>query len=131
MTDDFQQQGPAGEHHAFARVDGPPLSGEIADLLLAEYQHHLAGIGEALGAGDLARVQELAHRLKGAVGLFHQDQAFGVAERLEQAARDRDAAAAAATWPALREELLSLIADVQSAIRRERGAPDPDEETDR
>jgi len=98
-------------------VDDPPdegniLSADIAALLVTEYSNHLANIRRALGEGDLRHVERLAHRLKGAVGLFHAADAFDAADQLEQIASTGDIAQATVIWNALGGELERLIAEL-------------------
>ena len=88
------------------------LSPDIAALLLTEYTHHLANIRSALGAGDLQHVERLAHRLKGAVGLFHAAHAYDAADRLEQIASTGDIAETTAIWKRLGGELERLIVEL-------------------
>jgi len=88
------------------------LSPDIAALLLTEYTHHLANIRSALGAGDLQHVERLAHRLKGAVGLFHAAHAYDAADRLEQIASTGDIAETTAIWQRLGGELERLIVEL-------------------
>jgi HPt (histidine-containing phosphotransfer) domain-containing protein len=88
------------------------LSPDIAALLLTEYTHHLANIRSALGAGDLRHVERLAHRLKGAVGLFHAAHAYDAADRLEQIASTGDIAETTAIWNRLGGELERLIVEL-------------------
>jgi CheY-like chemotaxis protein len=88
------------------------LSPDIAALLLTEYTHHLSNIRSALGAGDLPHVERLAHRLKGAVGLFHAANAYDAADRLEQTASTGDVAQTTAIWKRLGGELERLIVEL-------------------
>jgi two-component system sensor histidine kinase/response regulator len=88
------------------------LSPDIAALLLTEYTHHLSNIRSALGAGDLPHVERLAHRLKGAVGLFHAAHAYDAADRLEQTASTGDIAQTMAIWKLLGGELERLIVEL-------------------
>lgn len=99
------------------------LSPDIAALLLTEYTHHLANIRSALGAGDLQHVERLAHRLKGAVGLFHAAHAYDAADRLEQIASTGDIAETTAIWKRLGGELERLIVELGGTAAPESDRP--------
>jgi two-component system sensor histidine kinase/response regulator len=99
------------------------LSPDIAALLLNEYTHHLANIRSALGAGDLPHVERLAHRLKGAVGLFHAAHAYDAADRLEQIASTGDIAETTAIWKRLGGELERLIVELGGTAAPESDRP--------
>ena len=102
--------------------EGAILSADIAALLVTEYTNHLANIRRALGDGDLRHVERLAHRLKGAVGLFHAAHAFDAADQLEQIASTGDIAQATVIWNALGGQLERLIAELGAG-----GAGRPDQ----
>src|SRR5258708_2811897 len=79
---------------AIGRVGGDAqLLRELGEVFLGELPAWLAGLEQALHAGDAGTVQRLAHTIKGAVGTFGATRAAQAAQRLEQLGREEDLAA--------------------------------------
>src|SRR5215831_18171024 len=71
-----------------ARVDGDrALLREIVELFCHDHPRSLEDLREAIAAGDAAKVERLAHMLKGSIANFEAAQAVHAAERLEAVGR--------------------------------------------
>jgi HPt (histidine-containing phosphotransfer) domain-containing protein len=89
----------------------------------------MARIDEALGAGDFDELSHVAHRLRGSAAYLSADAVRSCAQRLENAAAERDIDQAADAVAQLGGALATCLA--QLAILREQaalmasGAPEP------
>jgi signal transduction histidine kinase/DNA-binding response OmpR family regulator len=84
------------------------LAREIARILLDEYPGWLSEIRRALGEGDAAKLQRVAHTLKGGVSSCGAEAAFDVALVLERMGGEGDLAGADRTLRDLEAELSRL-----------------------
>jgi DNA-binding NarL/FixJ family response regulator len=82
----------------------PELHAEFRRASLVQFGHDIASGDAALLAGDQEALRRLAHSLKGVLGLLGEDEAAGLARRLDAAAAQAHPEAAA-LWASLREHL--------------------------
>ena len=106
----------ADEFHEQVGYDSD-LAAEIIDLFLAESQHQLPAMRDALSRRDYSQLRPLAHTIKGSFGSLHAPCARARAQQLETAAAQQDAElcntllkALEADLEALKPELLALRA---------------------
>jgi CheY-like chemotaxis protein len=91
---------------ALERTDGDAdLLRELADLFLTECPGYLEALRTSLAAGDARTLHRTAHTLKGALANLAAHPARAAAQRLEDAARAGDLAAAGNLIPALMHEV--------------------------
>jgi two-component system, sensor histidine kinase and response regulator len=81
------------------------LAGELVTIFLDEMPRWIDEMTQAIAAADAARLQRVAHTLKGAVGNFGASAAVDLALILERMGRDGDLTDAAAVADALAGEL--------------------------
>jgi HPt (histidine-containing phosphotransfer) domain-containing protein len=91
------------------------IADEINELLVVEYESKLKEIGAAVAAGRLGEVRALAHRLKGAMALFHTGDPYAAADRLEMASAAADRRGATDAWSVLERHLERLLAELHNA----------------
>jgi HPt (histidine-containing phosphotransfer) domain-containing protein len=73
-----------------ARVESDTeLLGTLVAVFKADRPGLMAGIGEALEAGDAAALADGAHTIKGALSVFGVEPARSTAEQLEMAGREK------------------------------------------
>jgi len=60
----------------------PELVAELAQVFLQEYPGYLAALDEAMLAGNGKDVRSVAHRVRGALGVFGAQSAMEAATRL-------------------------------------------------
>ena len=82
---------------------------ELVRLFLADAPKSIARIERAIARGDLKRLKEAAHALKGSVGNFDSGRTLEAVRRLEAVARDSQLADAAAAFAAVKIEIACLI----------------------
>ncbi len=82
---------------------------ELAHLFVGDCPKHLYELGQALDAGDAARLQRAAHTLKGAVGALGGTEVQELVARLEALGRDGALEAARPLLPALRDALARIV----------------------
>ena len=87
--------------------DGALLRKTVASFLAA-YPKYLAQIREALDHQDAPALHEVAHTLKGPIGLFGPGEASRLTDQLERLGRAGDLAQAPALYAALESALLLL-----------------------
>ena len=63
---------------------------QLATLFLRDHERNAAELHRAAGSQDYARLADLAHTIKGAVGLFSANRVMAAANRLETLAEARD-----------------------------------------
>lgn len=102
------------------RLDGDEfLLGEIARIFITTAPDEVGVLTEALGSGDVKRVYEQAHSLKGSVGAFEAPEVFKAVVELERRAKDGDAAGAAAVFPGVCDLIEHLIAELAPVVPAE------------
>ena len=72
---------------------------------------------QSLASGDLASLEAVAHQLKGALAALVAKGAAESARQLENAARSRDAGAAAKAFAALETQTRALLPALEEALR--------------
>jgi two-component system sensor histidine kinase/response regulator len=98
---------------ALARVGGDKeLLREIAVLFIEECPRALAGIQEAIAAGDAVKLENTAHALKGSVANFGARDAVEAAFRLEQMGRAHEMGEAEGILPKLESALSAVCAEL-------------------
>jgi len=88
--------------------DDRVLLGELAQIFLEECPRLVAEVGEAVQAGNAARLRNAAHGLKGAVDNFGARLAYEAALKLELLGRSGTLEGAPAAFAELQEELARL-----------------------
>jgi PAS domain S-box-containing protein len=92
-----------------ARLDGDEeLLREIVEMFLAGYPQMLADVRDAIKRGDGARLEHVAHSLKGAIGNFGVLSATDAALQLEVKGRMKDLAEADKAYAILEEAVRQL-----------------------
>jgi protein-histidine pros-kinase len=92
-----------------ARVEGnTTLLGRMVRIFLEASSQWLADVQGAVQAADPARLQEVAHRLKGSASIFGASAVVEAALRLENMGRDADLTDAAALCGDLEKALGEL-----------------------
>ena len=95
---------------AIARVGGEGgVLEELAGMLTASCPRHLAQMQQALADGDAGRLADVAHGLRGALGVLAAHAAVAAAQAVERQARQGDLAAAGQALRRLDEELARLM----------------------
>lgn len=103
---------------ALARLNGDAtLLRQVANLFLEETPGWLADLHSAVAAGAGARIQRLAHTIKGALSHLGAPHAQAVAARLEVAGRAGDQAGSAAALAELQAALDQLAPLLRSMIQ--------------
>lgn len=106
----MQQRDPVDWQAVLAVFDGDDaFAREVATLFIASGQSSLDEIAKALARGDLQRLGEKAHEVKGASASLHADAATRAAEQLETAARTGAADQVPQLERELREEMTRAI----------------------
>jgi HPt (histidine-containing phosphotransfer) domain-containing protein len=112
---------------ALRTADGDQvLLRELVHLLAADCPRRLAEMREALEAGDGARIQQIAHGLKGALGSVGAADAVDLARALESIGRDGQLARAGALLGDLETEIdrvLAFFAEPEPDSRARESAP--------
>jgi len=70
----------------------------------------MSDIEGALATGDMKLVRSTAHRLKGSIGVFHAPQIYEVAQQLEGAGQQADAARAGTAFDELQGAIAAMLA---------------------
>lgn len=88
---------PPFDQQAFLRTlrGDSALAAAMASLFLSECPRQLAGVRQAVAAGDAAALEQAAHLLRGSVGNFVASEATAAAGRLEAFGRTGDLSQAA------------------------------------
>lgn len=106
----MQQRDPVDWQAVLAVFDGDDaFAREVATLFISSGQSSLDEIAKALARGDLQRLGEKAHEVKGASASLHADAATRAAEQLETAARTGAADQVPQLERELREEMTRAI----------------------
>jgi CheY-like chemotaxis protein/HPt (histidine-containing phosphotransfer) domain-containing protein len=104
------------------RFDGDrELLREVAALFLKDAPDHLVEIRRAISQGDGPALERAAHTLKGSVGNFSADSAYGTAFALEQMGRAGDFTRALEALTEL-ELQFSLLGPALEMITKDRAA---------
>lgn len=90
---------------------------ELIGLVQNDLPRYVAGLEEAVDAGDLASAARSAHTIKGAVGNVCALRLCGVTEAIEHAARGGDAARVTALRPAFRADAEALLTALDQWVR--------------
>jgi PAS domain S-box-containing protein len=94
-----------------SRVEGDrALLEELVTMFLQNYPRQVADVWQAIQAGHVSRVEQIAHSLKGALGTFGVKTAYALAQRLEACGQTADLGAASAVLQQLAGELEHLAA---------------------
>ena len=100
---------------ALERVEGmTEILKEMAELFLEEYPELHERIVADLADGKLAVPRELAHRIKGTVGLFAAHGPFEAAQRMNDLAKEGDFKGAVAAWGLLEEQMQRLLPELEA-----------------
>ena len=117
------QEQPLDLAAALDRVEGDrELLEELAVLFEEESVKNLSEIREAIGTGDAALLERLAHTLKGASANIGAKRVAQAAFALEQVARSRDLSMVQPSVSALEWEIAALRLSLESLIKESRGA---------
>jgi two-component system, sensor histidine kinase and response regulator len=104
------------------RLDGDRgLFRELIGFFLEDSQMVIEQLKASLRDGNLAAIERAAHSLKGLTANVGSGPACRVAARIEDSARNKDPAIAAAAFGELEQELARLT----TALRQFQAAPDP------
>jgi CheY-like chemotaxis protein len=96
---------------ALEAVDGDTaLLAEMVELLQQDYPKHLAALHQAIANGDAAQLEHCAHKLKGAVAVFHATTAYSLAAELESMGRAARLEGALTVVQRLADELARIAA---------------------
>jgi HPt (histidine-containing phosphotransfer) domain-containing protein len=87
----------------------------VAQAFLREAGAHLAGLRQAVAAGDAVTIQRLGHLLKGLLSTFGAGAGRSLAERLEAMGKQADLSGAAECLAGL-DEQVRLVSDVLTAF---------------
>jgi HPt (histidine-containing phosphotransfer) domain-containing protein len=88
------------------RLDGDQeLLSELSQTFLESYPKQMSQLRKAIANRNPDAVKQVAHSLKGAVGVFYAQNAFNSAQRLEEMGNDRNLAEAELELERLEEEL--------------------------
>jgi CheY-like chemotaxis protein len=102
---------PAGDpavdlSYALATVQGDKaILAEVVALFLDNYPVWLQELRVAIDQGDARQIEQVAHSLKGAVGIFGMTPAYQLAQEIETSARMGHLTVTSATLEALAREL--------------------------
>lgn len=114
MTADFKQQaGAAGIdiEAALARLGGDEdLFLELSGVLIEESPQYLSGLRAAVESERAADLRAVAHKAKGALGIFGCQTATALASELEGLGMSGDIGAARSTLPRFESELRLVLA---------------------
>ena len=97
-------------------LDDEALLSEMVSRLLVRLPPELASMRIASAAGDVMAMHELAHSLKGSLGLFGPSTAYDAVSRLESLSRDGDVDAAALELEALDDSLGHMMAELRRLV---------------
>lgn len=97
-------------------LDDEALLYEMVTRLLARLPPELDAMRAAAAAGDAAAVHELAHSLKGSLGLFGPSTAYDVASRFESLSRGGDVDVVALELGTLEASLGHMIAELRRLV---------------
>ncbi|MDA1184380.1 MAG: Hpt domain-containing protein [Acidobacteria bacterium] len=103
-------------------LDDEVLLNEMVARLLARLPSELDAMRSASADGDVAAVHEVAHSLKGSLGLFGPSAVYDVVCRLELVSRNGDPDAAALELNALEGSAGHMMAELRRLVP---GALDP------
>lgn len=78
---------------------------ELIDLYLSERLHQSVEMAETLAAGNYQALSRVAHTIKGSLGSLHAPAARVIAQHLELAAREDDAASCRDFLPVFEQQL--------------------------
>jgi two-component system, sensor histidine kinase and response regulator len=102
---------------ALARVgDDTALLQEIAQLFIDSLPQMLGDIQAAIGNGDAGALERAAHTLKGCVANFGAPEAYRLALRLENLAREQSLASTPAVYSQLNAALDRLRLELNSML---------------
>lgn len=90
----------------------PEILAELRDLFLEHAPPLYEGIGQAMGAGDLATIVDMAHSLKGACATYGAARLAMVCKDIELAARAGSLEVACQWRPALDQEYEAVFAAI-------------------
>ena len=97
-------------------LDDEALLSEMVTRLLARLPSELDSMRAASAAGDTAAMHELAHSLKGALGLFGPSTAYDAVSRVESVSRYGDVDAAALELECLDASLGHMMAELRRLV---------------
>jgi two-component system, sensor histidine kinase and response regulator len=106
------------ETELLERVDNDTaFLAETVDMLTSDGPPLLDELRRALSAGDAPGVGRTAHSIKGMLSNFCAPQAHAAAQRVEQAGKSGDLAAAPAAVQTLQEDLDSLTRELLEFVK--------------
>ena len=92
--------------------DDLELLRELAELFAEHRDQLLAELTQAVAAGDLRRIAEHSHAIKGSIGTFTTRRPFELARQLEFAGKERNLAACDSILSELKQSLTALELEV-------------------
>ena len=97
-------------------LDDEALLSEMVTRLLARLPPELSSMRVASAARDAVAMHQLAHSLKGSLGLFGPSTAYDAVSRLESLSRDGDVDAAALELEVLDDSLGHMMAELRRLV---------------
>jgi PAS domain S-box-containing protein len=102
---------------ALQQVDGDlKVLRELVELFIDSSVRQMDGLRASLSRGEWPEVQQLAHAIKGSVGVFAADRAFAAATHLEVAALDTDTARSEVAYTELESAVDQLRPALSTAV---------------
>jgi PAS domain S-box-containing protein len=90
---------------------------DMVRLFRADSPLRVAEMRNAIGRGDPGGLEKAAHTLKGSVGNFAAQKAFGIAKELELAGKNQDFVAAGKLLALMESELAQLVRELEELTR--------------
>jgi len=94
---------------------------DVVELFVKQYPAEAAELDAAIAEGDVARVDQIAHKLKGELASIGAETAFLAAKDLNDLAQRNQSDSFAAAWSALRFELGLLEIELENFLGPESG----------
>ncbi|HEY7543454.1 MAG TPA: Hpt domain-containing protein, partial [Blastocatellia bacterium] len=94
---------------------------EVVELFLGNYREWLGALRGAIAKGDCESVNEMAHKLKGSLGVVQAEAARRIALRLEEMGRTGDLTGAWAAIDELDQEIRRLLLALDDLLRDPQG----------